>query len=67
MYAVIILAFGMVMRGVDNFAHVGGFIGGFLGGVVLNPLKRETFGTLVAALACLALTVLSIAASVLTA
>ncbi len=67
MYAVIILAFGLVFPRVDNFAHIGGFIGGFLAGVILNPLKRETFSELIAALACLALTVLSIVASVLTA
>jgi len=65
MYAVILLAFGFISRGVDNFAHIGGFVGGLLAGITLNPLKRESFGELIFALACLAMTLASLVASVL--
>ncbi len=63
MFAVIILIFGFFFPHIDNFAHIGGFIGGLLVGMLLDPLKQETFGTLVVALICLLLSVLSILAS----
>ena len=40
-YALILGFFGFVMRGVDNFAHAGGFFGGYLAARVLDPLKPE--------------------------
>ena len=65
MYAVIILIFGFLWPNIDNVAHIGGFIGGLAVAMLLDPLKHETFGNLVAALICLLLSVLSILASVL--
>ncbi len=65
MFAVILLVFGFLWPNIDNFAHIGGFIGGFATGYLLDPLKRETFGTLIGALICLILSLLSILASVL--
>lgn len=63
-YAAVIFVFGLLMPGIDNWAHAGGFAGGFGAAYLLNPLQRETFGNLILALVCLAATALSIVASV---
>jgi rhomboid protease GluP len=65
-YALILGFFGFVMRGVDNFAHAGGFLGGYLTARVLDPLKPERVDHIVIALICIAATFLAIAASVYT-
>ena len=52
--------------GVDNYAHAGGFAGGYLAGMWLDPLKRERMDHFVWAAACLAITGLSILASIIT-
>jgi rhomboid protease GluP len=65
-YAIIMGAFGLIMPGIDNFAHAGGFAGGYLAAVALDPLKPERIDHIVMALICLAATALAIAASVLT-
>lgn len=64
-YAVIIFVFGFIMPGIDNFAHLGGFLGGYGAGLLLNPLRPENLRHLMAALGCIALTALSILASLL--
>lgn len=64
MWALVLFVFGFAMRGVDNWAHGGGFVGGYLAGFLLDPLQRERPAHLFAALACLALTVLSVLASI---
>lgn len=64
-YAGILFLMGLIMPGVDNYAHAGGFAGGWLAARILNPLKPERVDHLVMALVCLAATVASIAASVL--
>lgn len=63
-YAVILFVFGLIMPGVDNYAHAGGFIGGYLTSAFFNPMTRERGDHLIAALACLAATFLSILFSV---
>jgi rhomboid protease GluP len=65
-YAIFMIAFGFLMRGVDNAAHIGGFLGGFLGGYLLDPRKPETGNHLAVGLLCLAATVASIVASLMT-
>jgi rhomboid protease GluP len=65
-YAVILGVFGLLMPGIDNFAHAGGFFGGHLAGRMLDPLKPERVDHIVLAVACLAAVVLSIAASIIT-
>lgn len=65
MYAGILMLFGFIWPGVDNFAHAGGFAGGFAAGMWLDPLKRESLGHLSAAAGCLLLTAASLAASLL--
>ena len=62
-YAVVLFVFGLIMNGVDNYAHAGGFLGGYLAGMWLDPLKRERMDHLIAAVVCLVLTALAILAS----
>ena len=40
-YAVILFVFGLIMPGVDNYAHAGGFLGGYAASAFMNPLARE--------------------------
>ena len=60
--------FGIVMgnSGIDNFAHLGGFAGGYFTSAFLNPQTRERGDHMIIAVACLAATVLSIVASIVT-
>ncbi len=64
-FAVVLFLFGFIMPGTDNYAHAGGFIGGYLAGRMLDPLKPERVKHIVLAVVCLALSILSIVASVL--
>ena len=64
-YAAVLFLFGFIMRGVDNYAHAGGFIGGYLASRMLDPLKPERINHLVLALVCLAVSILSIIVSVI--
>ncbi len=65
-YAVILFVFGFIMPGIDNYAHLGGFLGGYAAARWLDPLRPEKVDHLVAAFFCIGLTALSILASVLT-
>jgi rhomboid protease GluP len=65
-YALILGFFGFVMRGVDNFAHAGGFFGGYLAARFLDPLKPERVDHILIAVCCLVATFLAIAMSVFT-
>jgi len=56
--------FGLIMPGIDNYAHAGGFAGGYLVGRVLDPLQPEQINHIFLAVVCLALSVLAIVASV---
>ena len=62
-YAIFMIVFGFLMRGVDNWAHLGGFAGGFLAGLLLDPRKPESGNHAVAAILCLAATVAAVVAS----
>ena len=66
-YALILGFFGFIMRGVDNFAHAGGFLGGYLVSQYLDPLEPERTDHIVIALLCLAATFLAVAVSFVTA
>ncbi len=63
-YAVILFVFGLIMPGVDNYAHIGGFGGGYLAGRLLDPLKPERIDHVLIAVLCLAASLLSIIVSV---
>lgn len=63
-YAAPLFIFGLLMPGVDNYAHAGGFIGGYLATLWLNPLAPERPGHILGALACLALSFGALALSI---
>jgi rhomboid protease GluP len=64
-WAIPLFIFGLILPGIDNYAHAGGFAGGYLAGRLLDPLRRESIDHMLAAVACLVLSVLSVVASVL--
>ena len=64
-YAVILFIFGLIMPGVDNYAHAGGFAGGYITSAFFNPLTRERGDHMLAAIACLFATLLAIVFSIL--
>jgi rhomboid protease GluP len=64
-YAVSMFIFGLIMPGIDNYAHAGGFLGGYLASAWLDPLKRPSVNHMVGAVACLVATALAIGASMI--
>lgn len=66
-YALLLGLFGLIMPGIDNYAHAGGFAGGYLTSLVLDPLKPERIDHMLIALVCLAATFIALIASVVTA
>ncbi len=64
-YAIILFIFGVIMPGVDNYAHLGGFVGGYVTSAFFNPLTRERGDHMIAAVLCLVATLLAIVASLL--
>lgn len=62
-YALFMIVFGFLMRGVDNWAHLGGFAGGYLASMMVDPRRPERGNDLMLALVCLLLTAASIVAS----
>lgn len=62
--AIVLLIFGFILPGVDNWAHLGGLGGGYLMARVLDPLKPERGDHLLWAAGCLVASVLAILASV---
>ena len=63
-YAFSLVFIGALMPGIDNYAHLGGFGAGYLAGRVLDPLTAERGDHIAIAIGCLAVSILSIAASV---
>ncbi len=59
-YAIILFVFGLIMPGVDNYAHAGGFAGGYITSAFFNPLTRERGDHVLVAIGCLAASVLAI-------
>jgi rhomboid protease GluP len=64
-YALMMGLFGLIMPGIDNWAHAGGFAGGWLMAKILDPLKPERLDHLALAVGCVLLTLAAIAASIL--
>jgi rhomboid protease GluP len=62
-YAAVMFVFGLIMPGVDNYAHAGGFGGGYLAGRVLDPMTPERLDHLVIALVCLVASLAAVVAS----
>lgn len=65
-FLVIMLIFGLLVPGIDNWAHAGGFLGGYLASRLLDPLKPERQEHLLIALVCLLAMAASLLASFLT-
>ncbi len=59
-----IIFLGFFMRGIDNWAHLGGFAGGYGAAKFLDPLRPERLDHLIGALVCLALTGIAIMFSI---
>ena len=64
-YALFMGIMGFVFRGVDNAAHLGGFIGGYLASAVLDPQKPERVDHILIAVGCLVVTLGAIITTVL--
>jgi rhomboid protease GluP len=64
-WALIMFVYGIIMPGIDNYAHAGGFIGGYVTSAFFNPLTRERGDHLLVALILLLVTFLAIAWSVI--
>lgn len=64
-WAVMMFVFGLLMPGVDNYAHAGGFAGGYLAGRILDPLRPEQINHILLAVVGLVLSVAAILASYL--
>lgn len=62
-WAGMLFIFGLLMPGIDNFAHFGGFVGGYLIAVWLDPLKPEKTDHLVGALIGLLVSAMAVGAS----
>jgi rhomboid protease GluP len=60
--------FGVLMGGlgIDNYAHIGGFIGGYLTATAFGPMTRERGDHMIIALCCLVASALAIVASIVT-
>jgi len=66
-YALLLGAFGFILPGVDNWAHLGGFAGGYLVAVWLDPLKPERLDHLILGLLTLVASAAAVIASVVAA
>ncbi|HMC75563.1 MAG TPA: rhomboid family intramembrane serine protease [Vicinamibacterales bacterium] len=64
-YALTMGVFGLIMPGIDNAAHLGGFAGGYAAGMWLDPLKRERMDHFIGAAASLVATGLAIVTSMI--
>jgi len=60
------LVFGLLVRGIDNYAHIGGFIGGYLMSSLFKPMTRERGDHMIIAIGCLAASAIAIVVSILT-
>ena len=64
-WALVLFAFGFMMPGVDNFAHLGGFLGGYGMAKWLDPRKPEKMDHVIAAIIGLVLSLAAVILSVL--
>lgn len=65
-YAITMGIFGLIMPGIDNAAHLGGFAGGYLASKWLDPLKPERMDHFAGAALCLIATAVAILVSLIT-
>ena len=65
-WAIMILIFGFLVSGIDNWAHLGGFAGGYLCSKALDPLKPERMDHFLGAVACIVATAIAFVVSIVT-
>ena len=65
-FIIMIAVYGLIMPGIDNYAHAGGIGGGYLVAMLMDPMKPERGDHILVALICLALSIGSIVVSVFT-
>jgi rhomboid protease GluP len=63
---IMLAVIGLVMPGIDNYAHAGGVAGGYVMGMLLDPMKPERGDHMIIGMILLAASVASIVASVVT-
>jgi rhomboid protease GluP len=63
-YVLMLVLYGFMLPGIDNYAHAGGLAGGYLAARALDAMKPERVDHIVIALVCLGLSLLSIVYSV---
>ena len=66
-FIIMIGVYGLIMPGIDNYAHAGGVGGGYLAAMLMDPMKPERGDHILVAVICLVLSIASIVASVVTA
>lgn len=64
-YILMLVLYGFLLPGIDNYAHAGGFAGGYLAARYLDPMKPERVDHIAVALVCLVASLLSIVVSVI--
>jgi len=64
-WAIMIAIYGVLMRGIDNLAHLGGFLGGYAMAALFNPMTRERGDHVLIGIASLILSLAAIAASLI--
>ena len=64
-YALMLVVMGFAIRGIDNYAHAGGFAGGYAVSAFFNPLTRERGDHMLMAVLCLVASFLAIVYSVI--
>lgn len=65
-FVIMLVFYGFIMPGIDNYAHAGGFGGGYLAAMLMDPLKPERGDHIMVAVICLALSVAAIVVSFFT-
>ena len=64
-WAIPLFIIGFIMPGVDNWAHLGGFVGGYATSKFLDPLQPERLDHLITALVCLVVTGVAVVFSII--
>jgi rhomboid protease GluP len=64
-WAIPLFIIGFIMPGVDNWAHLGGFVGGYATSKFLDPLQPERLDHLITALICLVVTGVAVVFSII--
>jgi rhomboid protease GluP len=64
-YAIMGLIMGVLIPGIDNWAHAGGFLGGYATSMFFNPLTRERGDHVLIGILCLLASFAAIAVSII--